>query len=211
MNRTSPSVSRIARGLAPLVAGALVLAACGGDDSTTTSTVPVSPRITVTSVAGDAESELLAAIYARVLEDAGFRVTRRDPVELDREDYYAEVQAGTIDLIPEWTGELLSFVYSQPDAGPAPTTVVPDAPASTQAPVTLATTTTLAPADSTPGTDASTTTTASTTPDTAAVTTTTAPLVTGRAMLDHPVELHCLGGFEEIRDVQRSPRRAPPL
>src|SRR5215203_5872234 len=104
MKRTPPPVRLATRALAPFVVAGIVLAACGGDDAAPTSTLAPAPRIVVTSVKDDATSELLATIYARILEDAGFRVARRDPVELDRAGYYEQVQDGTIDLIPEWSG-----------------------------------------------------------------------------------------------------------
>lgn len=130
------------KALLPLTVLGLAVSACSGDASDATLTVPPTPRIVVTSVAGDPQSELLAAIYSRVLEDAGFRVVRRDPVELDRAGYIAALQEGTIQLIPDWSGDLLSYLYSQPDAPTAPTTIVPSGPATTAAPVTVPTTTT---------------------------------------------------------------------
>ena len=86
---------------------------------------------------GVAAMPLLAAIFARVLEDAGFRVARRDPVELDRAGYYAAIQAGDFQLIPDFSGDLMKYLYAQPGAPTAPTTVVPQEPATTQAPITV--------------------------------------------------------------------------
>ena len=142
----------------------LAFTACGSDSTSSTSVLPLPPRIGVTSVKGDPESELLAAIFARVLEDGRFRVARKDPVELDRAGYYQAIQDGEFQLIPDFSGDLLSFVYSQPDAAPLPSTPTPSAPAPTQAPIPVTTTTT------------STTTTGSATTDGAA-TTTTVPAV----------------------------------
>jgi glycine betaine/choline ABC-type transport system substrate-binding protein len=137
------------KALLPLTVAGLAISACGDGSADTTLTVPPTPRIIVTSVAGDPQSELLAAIYGRVLEDAGFRVVRRDPVSLDRAGYIAALQAGDIQLIPDWSGDLLSYLSSLPDAPPAPTTVVPSGPATTAAPVTVPTTTTLPPTTTT--------------------------------------------------------------
>ena len=93
--------------------------------------------VSITSVKGDNTSALLAAIFARVLEDAGFRVARRDPVELDRAGYYAALQTGDFQLIPDFSGDLMTYLYAQPGAPTAPTTVVPQEPATTQAPITV--------------------------------------------------------------------------
>lgn len=200
MHPTTLSVRSTARraltALVPLALAAGALTACGGDDDSSTTLAP-SPRIIVTSIAGDPESALLAAIYSRALEDAGFRVTRRDPVSLDRDGYYAAVERGEIHVIPEWSSDLLSYVLDQPGAGTAPTTIVPTGPATTQAPVTVPTTsttiaptttvdgsTTTGPATSGPTTSASTDTTASVsstttvTPTTSTGATTTSELAT---------------------------------
>jgi glycine betaine/choline ABC-type transport system substrate-binding protein len=173
MKRTNSLV----RMLAPLTLAALVLTACGGSsDATPSSTIVLTPRVVVTSVKDDPTSQLLAAVYARVLEDAGFRVSRKDPVDMDRAAYYAAIQAGEFQLIPDFSADLLHFVYDQPGAPVAPTTVVPAGPASTEAPIVLATSTTVASLTNTtvPTGD----TTADTSATTAATTTTAAPSTT---------------------------------
>lgn len=159
---TLPVARRLWKALLPLTVAGLAITACGDGSADTSLTLPPTPRIIVTSVAGDPQSELLAAIYSRVLEDAGFRVVRRDPVDLDRAGYIAALQDGSIQLIPDWSGDLLSYLYELPDAPSAPTTVVPSGPATTGAPVTVPTT--LPP-----------TTTAASTTTVAAATTTAAP------------------------------------
>lgn len=171
MKRTNP----LARALAPLTLAAIVLTACGGSsDSSSSTTAAVAPRVVVTSVKDDPTSELLAAVYARVLEDAGFRVARKDPVALDQAGYYEAIKNGEFQLIPEFSGDLLHYVYSLPGAPVAPTTVVPEAPASTEAPISIAPTSTVASLTNTTAvtdTGAATTDAASTT---AATTTTPA-------------------------------------
>ncbi|MFZ4718416.1 MAG: glycine betaine ABC transporter substrate-binding protein [Ilumatobacteraceae bacterium] len=148
MKRTSARSRRLTRALAPVTLAALALAACGGSDGATLDTTgTVAPRITVTAVKGDVRSELLSAIYARVLEDAGYRVSRKDPVDLDRAGYVAALQAGDFSLIPDWSHELLSFVLRS-DGATAPTTT--PAPSTTAAPTTstasdASTTTTFVP------------------------------------------------------------------
>ena len=63
--------------------------------------------------------------HLRVLEDAGYRVSRKDPVELDRAGYLDALAKGTINLVPDWTNDLVGYVYSQPGAPAASTTVPP--------------------------------------------------------------------------------------
>ncbi len=171
---------RPAHFLLPLAAFGLLASACGESASTLTTLPPVAPRVAVTSVKGDNTSALLAAIFARLLEDAGFRVARKDPVELDRAGYYAALQAGEFQLIPDFSGDLMKFLYSQPGAPTAPTTVVPSGPATTQAPITIPTTTvppTTVAGDTVPASAASTT----QVPITAAPTTTLpTPVMNGR-------------------------------
>ena len=168
MKRTTPTARLLTRTLGVLTLSALALTACSDGKSTTTPTVQLPPLISVTSVKGDVKSQLMAAIYAQVLEDGGFRVARKDPVEMDRAAYYQAIQDGQFQLIPDSTGDLLSFVYSQ--SGSTPTTTTPtgsSGPATTQAPIIVTTTTEAPTTTQTPitvaGTDAASTTAASTT------------------------------------------------
>lgn len=187
MNRPSSTARLLFRTIAPLTAIGVLVGACG-DSATTSSTLPlVSQRVVVTAVKGDPRSELLSAIYARVLEDAGYRVARKDAVELDRAGYVAALQSGEIGLIPDFTGDLLSFVYSQPGAPTAPTTIVPSEPASTQAPITIPTTTlppTTVAGDTTPTTVAPSTVPAPTTSTTLPL-----PINNGRSISEQIVAI----------------------
>ena len=82
-------------------------------------TVPSGP-VTVTVGSADfAESQLLAEIYAQALENSDVRVARKDPIG-SRELYYQAIVANEIQLVPEYTNSLLSFVVKQddPDATP---------------------------------------------------------------------------------------------
>ena len=182
MKRTTPTARLFTRCLGPASLALLAFTACSNDKTATpTITLQLPPRIAVTSVKGDPESQLLAAIFARVLEDGGFRVARKDPVELDRAGYYQALQDGTFQLIPDYSGDLLSFVYGLPGAPPLPSTSLPTSPATTQAPTMIATTTVPgATADTTADTTAVVNGTTTTTPAsgllTGSVTTTSAPL-----------------------------------
>ena len=149
MTRTTSSVRRPLRALALLTAGGLAVAACGSSDGATTETSSfVAPKVIVTSIAGDVESALFAAIYARVLEDAGYRVARKDPISLDRAGYVAALADGTVNLVPDWTKDLVAFVYDQPGA---PTASTIDPSASTTAAPTTSPGTTVAGATTTTG------------------------------------------------------------
>ncbi len=143
MKRTSPTLLTRTLGLATVLAFAAVVASCSDDKATTPpATFPLLPRIAVTSVKGDNVSQLVAAIFARVLDDAGFRVARKDPIELDRTGYYQAMQDGDFQLIPDFSGELQAFLFSQPGADPLPSTSLPSGVATTQVPFTFPTTST---------------------------------------------------------------------
>jgi osmoprotectant transport system substrate-binding protein len=102
-------------------AGALVLAACGSDEKESSDTTPASTPTSVgTIVAGSAdfpESQLLMEIYAQQLEKNGLKVERKPAIGA-REVYYKAISAEPpeINLVPEYTNSLLSFVVKAKDA-----------------------------------------------------------------------------------------------
>jgi osmoprotectant transport system substrate-binding protein len=97
------------------VTAALALAACGsssgGSSSGGSSSNPLSGGATKgTVVVGSAnfpENELLAEIYSLALSGAGIKVKDKFNIGA-REVYYPEVKNGTITVIPEYNGALLS-------------------------------------------------------------------------------------------------------
>lgn len=89
------------------IVGALSLAACGGDDEADEPTV-VTATINVGRTT-DPVSGLLAEIYGQGLENAGYRIGRKDPVD-GREVAYERLVAGTTDFVPESTFSLLTYV-----------------------------------------------------------------------------------------------------
>src|SRR5690349_16319744 len=121
--------ARIRRKTAALVAlaatGALVLAACGSDDKDSSSSTAApttaasgsggsTPAASGTIVVGSAdfpESQLLMEIYGQQLEKQGVKVERK-PAIGSREVYYKAISAdpAEINLVPEYTNSLLSFV-----------------------------------------------------------------------------------------------------
>lgn len=66
------------------------------------------------------ESVLLAEIYGGALEAAGAKVTFKTNIG-SREVYYAAVEKGEVDLLPEYTNSLLSFVLKAKDPNATPT------------------------------------------------------------------------------------------
>lgn len=95
---------------------ALLLAGCTGGDPE-----PVRTEVAVTVAAGPLpEQQIIARMYAKALEKAGFRVTLR----LDggaRADYVPAMRRGEIDVVPEYLSALTRFLgpgaVSTPRAG----------------------------------------------------------------------------------------------
>ncbi len=93
---------------AAVAAAALVLAACGGDPTESDSGSGDAGSITVGSAAFH-ENEFIAEIYAQALEAEGVDVQRQMQIGA-REAYLPALEGGEIDLIPEYTGNLLLYV-----------------------------------------------------------------------------------------------------
>lgn len=93
-----------------LVIGALLTAACAGEESPGQVTGD-GPSITVGS-ANFTESIVLAEIYAQGLEAEGYEVSKKLNIGA-REVYFPALQEGDIDFLPEYTGSLLSFLTKQ--------------------------------------------------------------------------------------------------
>lgn len=108
----STARTRLALALGGTAIFALALAGCassdplsGGDGSTDGS------GDTSTIVVGSQDyysNEIIAEIYAQALEGAGFEVERKFNIG-QRDAYMPSVEDGTIDLFPEYTGNLLQF------------------------------------------------------------------------------------------------------
>lgn len=96
-----------------LTIGALALTGCSSGnplDSTTTSAPSdsgSSSTITVGSAAFP-ENEIIAQVYAQALEGAGLKVKTRLNIG-QRDVYLAALKDGSIDLIPEYSGNLLQY------------------------------------------------------------------------------------------------------
>jgi len=105
---------------------AMSVAACAGDP---TKQAPAgdSKAITIGSAAFP-ENEIIAEIYAQALESKGIAVRKKLNIGA-REVYIPALKKGEIDLIPEYTGNLLAYL------DPKATASAPDAVTSTLAKV----------------------------------------------------------------------------
>src|SRR5699024_516991 len=61
-------------------------------------------------------NEIIAEIYAQVLEDEGFEVQRDFQIG-QREVYMPELESGEIDLVPDYTGNLVQYYSDEADSG----------------------------------------------------------------------------------------------
>ncbi|GAA4028912.1 ABC transporter substrate-binding protein [Arthrobacter methylotrophus] len=98
-------------GLAAGVGVALALSACGGSPLSSPSTNAASGAggsLTVGS-ADFPESQVIAEIYAGALNAAGVAATTKPNIG-SREIYFKAVQDGSIDLAPDYSGNLLSYL-----------------------------------------------------------------------------------------------------
>jgi len=105
-----------------LLAGLLVLAACGGGSGDPLSSGSGDqPSAAGTIRIGSAdfpENRLLAEIYAQTLENTGLTVERNFGIG-SREVYFPGLTDGSIDLVPDYTGVLLQYVNPQaPETAP---------------------------------------------------------------------------------------------
>jgi osmoprotectant transport system substrate-binding protein len=103
---------------------ALSLAACGGSDPTDTSSGSSGgasggdSKSIVVGSAAFGESEILAEIYAQALKAKGIDASTKLDIGA-REAYIGAIQDGTIDLVPEYTGNLLTY-FDQSATATAP-------------------------------------------------------------------------------------------
>ena len=106
--------------LAGLVLAAGMIAGCAGTTETVTPPTP-EPDVTtpdtseeiqrgtiVVGSQGYYSNEIIAEIYAQVLEEAGFEVVRTFQIG-QRDAYIPALEGGEVDLFPEYTGNLLQF------------------------------------------------------------------------------------------------------
>ncbi|MDR0782247.1 MAG: ABC transporter substrate-binding protein [Propionibacteriaceae bacterium] len=85
----------------------IVLAGVSALTGCTSNPDPSKPTIVIGSQ-GYYSSEIIAEIYAQALEKAGYAVDRQFRIG-PREVYLPEIEAGRIDLFPEYSGPLLQY------------------------------------------------------------------------------------------------------
>ena len=99
--------------MAAVAASALALAACGSAESVGgNASTGSSENGQTTLVVGSQDyysNEIIAEAYAQALEGAGFAVDRQMRIG-QREVYMPEIEAGSIDVFPEYTGNLLQYL-----------------------------------------------------------------------------------------------------
>jgi len=98
---------RLRRTTAALLAVGLLATACGNGDGN--GTTVDGPTVTVASF-NFAESEILAEMYAQVLEANGYDVSRNLNLG-SRELVFPELQSGAINLLPEYVGSALGVGF----------------------------------------------------------------------------------------------------
>ncbi|MGE2716047.1 glycine betaine ABC transporter substrate-binding protein [Mycolicibacterium litorale] len=98
----------ITRLAALLVSATLTLAACGSSNPLGGGEISGDLKTITVGSADFTESKIIAEIYAQALEANGFDVSRQFGIG-SRETYIPAVQDHSIDLIPEYTGNLLQY------------------------------------------------------------------------------------------------------
>jgi osmoprotectant transport system substrate-binding protein len=96
------------------------LAACGDDDddgegdTAATEADGGGERGSITVGSADfPESTIVAAMYAEVLDDGGYEVSRNFGIG-SRETYFPALEDGEIDVIPEFVGSVTTFLEGEP-------------------------------------------------------------------------------------------------
>ncbi|MEA5052522.1 MAG: ABC transporter substrate-binding protein [Propionicimonas sp.] len=124
MNTVTRQLTRpLGRAGLAAAAAALVLTGCATQQPFGESTTSGSPSASggspsTTLVVGSQQyysNEIIAELYAQALEAAGYTVDRQYQIG-QREIYLPEVEAGTIDVMPEYSGNLLQYYDRQTKA-----------------------------------------------------------------------------------------------
>ncbi len=111
-----PRTLLVAAGLA---AGALLLSACGSSDSESSDGDAASKGAVVVGSAGFTEIELMAEMYAALLNDAGYDASVT--VLENRELYEPALEDGQLDVVPDYLATMTEFLNRKvngPDAKP---------------------------------------------------------------------------------------------
>lgn len=104
--------------LAIISVAVLALSACGSNQdplNSSSGSASTSEEVIVVGSQDYYSNEIIAEIYAQALEAEGFKIQRDFRIGA-REVYLPEIEAGKIDLFPEYTGNLLQYWDSQTQA-----------------------------------------------------------------------------------------------
>lgn len=121
MRKTHGRFGRAGTGLTAGMALVLALSACGGGQDPLAESDPSGSEGSgagaplVVGSAAFPESEIIAEIYAGALNAAGIEADTQ-PAIGSREIYVGAVQDGSVDLVPEYSGNLLLFFNSEAEA-----------------------------------------------------------------------------------------------
>jgi osmoprotectant transport system substrate-binding protein len=117
---------RILRALGLATAGALLLttAACGGNDlessgSSSSGSASTDKGTVVVGGQDFTESQIMAAIYQKLLEDQGYSVQTK--LVTTRDVYLPELSKGNVDVVPDYLAGITDFLNTEkngPDAAP---------------------------------------------------------------------------------------------
>ncbi|MGO2110768.1 MAG: glycine betaine ABC transporter substrate-binding protein [Pseudoclavibacter sp.] len=104
--------------LASIAVAALALTGCASADPLAEGGSEGEPAADGPIVIGSQDyysNEIIAEIYAQALEGAGYEVDRQFRIG-QREVYLPEIEAGAIDLFPEYSGPVLQYLVPDTDA-----------------------------------------------------------------------------------------------
>lgn len=107
------------RSVLTLGAVAVLFTGCGAGSDPLNGSAEVDAEADETIVVGSQayySNEIIAEIYAQALEAEGFEVDRQFQIG-QREVYLPELEAGQIDLLPEYTGNLVQYYESEAVGG----------------------------------------------------------------------------------------------
>lgn len=113
------------RGVAVLLAAVVLLAGCGGGESSdtgatggTADTGRSAPRPVTLVAQSTTEGDVVTALYSLLLEQAGYRVEVADPAP--REEYLPALREGRAQLAPDYVSALAETLRGEGTAGTAP-------------------------------------------------------------------------------------------
>jgi osmoprotectant transport system substrate-binding protein len=91
-----------------MVGASLALSGCASGDPLETDSGSGDSETIVVGSQAYYSNEIIAEIYSQALEDAGFTVERKFQIG-ERDAYLPSLEDGSVDLIPEYTGNLLQY------------------------------------------------------------------------------------------------------